>query len=700
MNDAFCLPCQSLFEGAPDSEADWTEKFRRKPIRSHRAHGGAVALRDCAQTRCLLCAALWNGLPRMHQDRWLKEDKASSSAEQRKTIPFEVELSESTGCDGPFVDIKIYGDDAVSGCRFHFAALDGSETEALMVSPLRSQDECESTSSDESMQWAKQMLEKCEAHHEKCQTTPPTTTGPRLPTRLIFLGKPGEMPRLIETSEKLLVPCSPPLRYTTLSHCWGEVHPPKLTSENRRQFYNGIRGQELPKSFTDALNITRFLGIEYIWIDSLCIIQGDKEDWEHECTRMADVYRNSYCNIAALEATDSRGGCFQRRDLTLPRPIVVESRWHGQDKALWVYKPDLALRQLGWEIDDSPVHRRAWVLQERLLSRRILHFGRKMIYWECKELLASEAGTTFDPASLYHYLRNPLSCDIVNPARLSQDEIYNLVRAWSETVVRRYTGARLTFQTDKFIALSALARELHQILSFGTDREVKYLGGLWNLFLERQLLWIALYPETTTKLSHITDGVTAPSWSWASLNGPVEIFSGGRDDFELVAHVTGHTLTPNSGDPFFGPAAQSKSVLEITGLCWRLAASEGTEYPIVLNLNLDSAGDSSAARTASLLLPIAINLQQRYVVGLMLREVEHMESTTSYERVGGFVLAGFSADQSPAGRWQAWLDKAIDFLLGHKIIWPSQLGGQPNQDATVTRDIREKATTRQTIYLE
>ena len=90
-------------------------------------------------------------------------------------------------------------------------------------------------------------------------------------------------------------------------------------------------------------------------------------------------------------------------------------------------------------------------------------------------------------------------------------------------MVNRYTAASLTFPSDKFIAISALARELHRTLGTIIDpgKRVAYLAGLWTLFLENQLLWFSKCPQTTTRFSETGD-LTAPSWSWASLNGPVD----------------------------------------------------------------------------------------------------------------------------------------------------------------------------------
>jgi len=131
--------------------------------------------------------------------------------------------------------------------------------------------------------------------HSKCL---PAQTG--TPTRLLF----------VDESEIILIHTSTianqPL-YFTLSHCWGTIDILKLTRENIDDMQREIRETELCQTFRDAINVTRMLGFSYIWIDSLCIIQDDVEDWRKEASRMSDVYGGSTLNLAASGAQDGRG---------------------------------------------------------------------------------------------------------------------------------------------------------------------------------------------------------------------------------------------------------------------------------------------------------------------------------------------------------------------------------------------------------
>ena len=159
--------------------------------------------------------------------------------------------------------------------------------------------------------------------------------------------------------------------------------------------------EELPKTFRDALFVTSHLAIGYIWIDSLCIFQDDYEDWQREAAAVCDTYTHAVCNIAATNANDSSGGLFFERRPAAEDPFqsylnctIVQrdtdglssdrlSHYHGE---FWFVVKD------HWEkdLELAPLNRRAWVMQERFLSPRVLHFSRSQIFWECLEITAGE----------------------------------------------------------------------------------------------------------------------------------------------------------------------------------------------------------------------------------------------------------------------------------------------------------------------
>ena len=155
------------------------------------------------------------------------------------------------------------------------------------------------SSSDRCFNLAKNWLQKCQDNHEMCRAAQATS----LPTRVIYLGKSDEELRLCITH-------GTSAKYATLSHCWGQITLPTLSMNNIQRLQLAIDFSVLPKSFQDAMTVTRRLGVQYLWIDSLCIIQDSAQDWEQESAKMADIYINAWFTIAATGAHDARGGLF------------------------------------------------------------------------------------------------------------------------------------------------------------------------------------------------------------------------------------------------------------------------------------------------------------------------------------------------------------------------------------------------------
>lgn len=270
-----------------------------------------------------------------------------------------------------------------------------------------------STSSDEALEVAKGWINDC-LRHDHSKNTNQGTTKRFVPTRLIDLGavppsgKPGEREnpeqvRLILTAKE---PPEDKDVYVTLSHCWGQAEFIRLEEGNESELRESIRldGPTFPETFKDAIHFARRLGrkVRYIWIDSLCIIQGRttaaREDWLHESAKMYEIYRNSYCNISATAALDSKQGLYHTRE---PRELwedeinlnVAGIPGQTQQSQKHPIKHCSILDLSFWErnVDDAPVNRRAWVLQERLMAPRVLHFCQDQIAWECSELDAAES---------------------------------------------------------------------------------------------------------------------------------------------------------------------------------------------------------------------------------------------------------------------------------------------------------------------
>jgi len=176
----------------------------------------------------------------------------------------------------------------------------------------------------------------------------------------------------------------------TLSHCWGNVKVIELGGENMEQMETGIPMSDLPKLYQDAVISTRELGVRYLWIDSLCIIQGQDEvaqkDWLYEAARMGAVYSNSYCNLTPMEVTNSLGSFFHERDTKQLQGCSVEVEWL---KKSFILIDERNLIQP----PKKPLSERAWVLQEQLLAPRTVLFMKDQVSWECRTHEASEVFT-------------------------------------------------------------------------------------------------------------------------------------------------------------------------------------------------------------------------------------------------------------------------------------------------------------------
>ncbi|TKA74899.1 hypothetical protein B0A55_03762 [Friedmanniomyces simplex] len=352
-------------------------------------------------------------------------------------------------------------------------------------------------------------IKDCHDNHPLCRQLEPSARS--LPTRLIYIGESGASDP-IKPVLRLTAGLSAEIKYTTLSHCWGGQKFLRLLVADELAFRENIPVTELSKTFRDAMEVTRRLGICYIWIDSLCIIQDCEEDWRNEAKRMGEVYRGSCCNIAATAAKDGRDGLFRRRTLLEVEPCRIQATWtSSRQEAYFCHNLDI------WdiEIDERPLLARAWVTQELNLSRRSLHFGRTQTFWECTQRRACESYPDRIPnfkaakPSLH-----PSSLDLDNPFRF-YDGRFIAHELW-EKIVNLYSHGELTFESkDKLIAVSGLARNL------GLPPET-YLAGLWRQGLEEQLLWCVLKEGQTTMSTAAGPAVyRAPSWSWASINGPV-----------------------------------------------------------------------------------------------------------------------------------------------------------------------------------
>lgn len=302
--------------------------------------------------------------------------------------------------------------------------------------------------------------------------------------------------------------------YATLSHCWSASNPLVTNSHNFNAHLYRIAFTALPKTFQDAVIVTRRMGLKYLWIDSLCIIQDSRNDWERECAQMDGIFENSAFTIASLAASSPHDGFLNKHvrrtlvDCTLPDSEQTD-----------ICDSDLRLCQAP-NIDPSigspkewrsPLNGRAWVLQERLLSPRVILFGNYEMYFECRSDSWFESRWT--PYKSLEYER----IGYIEKRELVLDSSSNevLYPIWNR-MVDHYSRCQLTKISDTLPALSGLAKR------FGQRTGHKYLAGIWCQNLHNGLLWSVSEPHeprSHQSRTHDYQEYVAPSWSWASFNG-------------------------------------------------------------------------------------------------------------------------------------------------------------------------------------
>jgi hypothetical protein len=342
--------------------------------------------------------------------------------------------------------------------------------------------------------------------------------------------------------------------YATLSHCWGSQPITKLLQHNIKTLTTAVTLEVLPKTFKDAVKLVQHLGIRYLWIDALCIIQDSEEDWRRESLLMSKVYRYSTLNIAASDASDSNGGCFFSRDSNIKPEVILIRGEHTTLAPFYVVQASSGNLDL---FEEGPLYRRAWVLQERMLPARLLHCGKMQLTWQCRETVASEAYPKGRPGDERSRNRQTLwrlisksnatievleAQDVRNNSPAAIESL--TLRLW-RGLVELYSSCSLTNPRDKLVAIAGLVVGMQPVLG-------DYLAGLWKIGLPRDLLWVTRPSGPGSPPPRRSPAYRAPSWSWASVDGgPDYNFPGviGEDPISSIESVviTGSVGEVNSG---------------------------------------------------------------------------------------------------------------------------------------------------------
>lgn len=366
-------------------------------------------------------------------------------------------------------------------------------------------------------------LQECLLHHkETCQAEPAA----KLPSRVIEVGLDGDSVYVRSTRRQKGV-------WVALSHCWGSKAHFTLDSKMLTGRNHPILLQNMPAAFRDAISITRRLGYRYLRIDSLCILQDVQSDWVAESSRMQDYYKHAVFTITADLSTGNDGFLHYSRPKLLPEFEVPF--WKNNLRAGSFFVRERL--DYPWTTQ-SPLHERAWTLQESMLSCRVLHFSQVEQYWDCQKHFRCESnGASFIPDPLQggigikHFFLAPRLSKLQYAHNKEMLCFAEPQTRWL-TIVSNYVERAITYEKDRLPALSGVAKEIH------LQTNMVYKAGIWMADIHRGLLW------STIGTGLCSSNYIAPSWSWASQGRLLEHYR--YADLYDHAHWTVKNCEPKS----------------------------------------------------------------------------------------------------------------------------------------------------------
>ncbi|EJT77323.1 hypothetical protein GGTG_07235 [Gaeumannomyces tritici R3-111a-1] len=367
--------------------------------------------------------------------------------------------------------------------------------------------------SEETMRAIRSWLDVCTSNHEACKKK-----NYQAPIRLIEISPDGSNVRLVE-SRSLQEP------FCALSYCWGDTKFLSTTSSNYQSLLQRIPVDKLCLSIQQAIDVTRRVGQKYLWVDALCIVQDDKNDWKRHILIMGSIYASATLTIAAASASSGEEGCYAQRPKIVANkvvsspfearvPCVFSGRYLGDMFAIPFHRRhggmhtgvDTRKSNLYADLQNSRWESRAWVFQERFFSRRIVYFANSQVYWQCQTFMAGQN---------FPWLESMMGRGIKDRDNRWKG-LKHLKRTW-RVFLESYTRSGISYPSDRLPALTSIAREAEQVYGHG------YVAGLFVDTFPQSLLWIANNLEQRLQAPKgVSSLERASSWSWAHWEGPIK----------------------------------------------------------------------------------------------------------------------------------------------------------------------------------
>lgn len=376
----------------------------------------------------------------------------------------------------------------------------------------------QATDSVEAFDLVRSWMKDCLENHPRCErdfADMPLDPDiePLLPSRIIDIVSGLDIePKLIEGRESGIK-----AHYAALSHYWGPESKRTLTttSENVHIYFSPCFPLEKPSpTFKDAMRVTRELGLRYLWINSLCIIQGNEDDWKKESAMMGTIYRNSKITIAATGASDSTQGCSIRQPYfdVVEIPIIASS----QDQFRWFVT---SRTSDSGPLTFEPLERRAWITQEWILPPRLIHYTQNQLVWSCRSMIENESGCEITQKGIRGIFAD---MDALDDFRMSP--AIDLYWSWTK-LVEHCTKRDLTYVLDRQVAIQGLTDEIQRGISLSRRRAIDdtCVFGIWRSKVPDQLLWRRSFMQHEKPLSRPAELFKFPSWSWMLVLGCVSM---------------------------------------------------------------------------------------------------------------------------------------------------------------------------------
>jgi len=299
--------------------------------------------------------------------------------------------------------------------------------------------------------------------------------------------------------------------WITLSHCWGVIQPLKTTRESFSSHRKILQYNTLPTLFRDAVETVRIMGYRYLWIDSLCIIQDSKEDWQKEVSKMGEVYKNCVFMISAEFCHDHTESFFS---LAAEKDYVVQgchSPARGFCGSIYTYH---TTNKDAERLARGVLQTRAWALQEDILSPRTMKWTQEQLVWECRTTTLSEEIPGLDALDAHGFMGHEnlkaicLSKDILQNRKQRLEAVdtgwyHDPLVLWYR-VVQIFCQRHISFSADVFPAISGIAKEVARHTGF------EYRAGIWAQDFHNGLMW------TTDGSQQKSKDYVGPTWTWAS----------------------------------------------------------------------------------------------------------------------------------------------------------------------------------------